>query len=132
MIEGTGMTASELLTLLAGAGASLRRLSGDRLEVQGHISESLKQSLCQHKQELLAIFSDPVEEIDRMWPAVIKWANGLLSDCWSGSADHWAELDDVERRFSEAKAAGDAEAARRACDEYIHACQRFRELAAVH
>lgn len=115
------MLAVALLSELSASGCTLRRLSGDRLQVTGTLTPALAERLRLAKPELLSVFPDPAVEIDREWARAIEAANLILMHCpsFGGSPVQWQELDGIESEFSAAKAAGDVEAARRAAAAYL-------------
>jgi hypothetical protein len=120
------MSTVELLTELSASGVSLRRLPGDRIEVKGPLDERLKQSLQEHKRELLSVLPDPADEFRRIWSDAIAQGNQHLSGVWFGTADQWDTLDEIETRFQAAVEAGDVAQAKAAAQEFVETCILFR------
>lgn len=128
------MSAVALLTELSARGCTLRRLSGDRLQVTGTLPPSLSLRLKDAKPELLAIYPDPDVEICRTWAEAVEDVNATLSHYphWQGTPEQWAEHDRIEGQFNRARADGDIEAAHAAADGYRQWAMQAWRIEAAH
>jgi len=124
--QAKSMTAIGLLTELATAGATIRRLPGDQIEVGGELPPGLAERLAEAKPQLLDVLPDPVDAMRREWAGAVQQANELLDSEWVGTAEQRRELNEIESRFSIAVDAGDLQAVSVASREYIALAQRFR------
>ncbi len=127
------MQTAELLTHLASAGASLRRLPGDQFEViGGRITPTIATALRERKPELLTLYSEPPDPFDKLWSETLDKANAQLSPTWFGMAADWARIDDIEERFANAKADADLQAAEHTSRDYIALAEHFGALDRIH